>query len=134
MLKGFKDTKVKIHLLGTQDLRTLNSRRKFQGLFDIGVMSLHSADKISPDLTKMFKDKARVHCESADYLIVMKPEQREEFRAKANALPGMAKEFLTDETSVLKTAKESLKQVRNYRDAALREDCGGREGRSQEGI
>ena len=82
MLKGFKDTKVKIHLLGTQDLRTLNSRRKFQGLFDIGVMSLHSADKISPDLTKMFKDKARVHCESADYLIVMKPEQREEFRTK----------------------------------------------------
>ena len=82
LLRGFRDTKVKIHLLGTQDLRTLNTRRKFQGLFDIGVMSIHSADKISPELTKMFKDKARVHCESADYLIVMKPEQKEEFRAK----------------------------------------------------
>ena len=49
-------------------------KRKFQGLFDIGVLSLHSADKIGPELTKMFKDKARVHCESADFLIVMKPE------------------------------------------------------------
>ena len=82
LLKGFRDTKVKIHLLGTQDMRTLNSRRKFQGLFDIGVMSVHSANMISPELTKMFKDKARVHCESADFLIVMKPEQRVEFRTK----------------------------------------------------
>lgn len=43
---------------------------------------MHSADKICPEVTKMFKDKARVHCESADYLIVMKPEQRVEFRAE----------------------------------------------------
>ena len=51
-------------------------------MFDIGVLSVHSADKISPETTKLFKDKAKVHCESADYLIVMKPEQRVEFRSK----------------------------------------------------
>ena len=45
-------------------------------------MSVHSADKIGAELTKMFKDKARVHCESADFLFVMKPDQRVEFRAK----------------------------------------------------
>lgn len=60
--------------MGENDLRTLSTKRKYQGLFDIGVMSIHSADKISPELTKLFKDKARVHCESADFLIVMKPE------------------------------------------------------------
>ena len=43
---------------------------------------MHSADKINTTLTKMFKDKARVHCESADFIFVMKPEQRVEFRTK----------------------------------------------------
>lgn len=82
ILRGLLETKVKIHLLGDQDLRTLSTKRKYQALFDIGVLSVHSADKISPELTMLFKDKARVHCESADYLIVMKPEQRVEFRTK----------------------------------------------------
>lgn len=61
-------------MLADKDLTSYAMKRKFQGLFDIGVLSLHSADKIGPELTKMFKDKARVHCESADFLIVMKPE------------------------------------------------------------
>ena len=56
------------------DLTTLSTKRKYQGLFDVGVLSVHSADKISPELTRLFKDKAKVHCESADFLIVMKPE------------------------------------------------------------
>jgi len=51
-------------------------------LFDIGVLSVHSANKISKELTTLFKDSARVHCETADYLIVCKPEQRVEFRQK----------------------------------------------------
>lgn len=82
VLRGFLETRVKIHLLGDQDIRTLCTKRKYQALFDIGVLSVHSADKISPELTMLFKDKARVHCEAADYLIVMKPEQRIEFRTK----------------------------------------------------
>jgi len=61
-------------LLADKDINTYAGKRKYQGLFDIGVMSVHSADKIGVELTKMFKDKAKVHCESADYLFVMKPE------------------------------------------------------------
>jgi len=45
-------------------------------------LSVHSADKISPELTRLFKDKAKVHCESGDYLFVMNADQRLEFRAK----------------------------------------------------
>ena len=65
---------MKFHILAEPDLTTLSSKRKYQGLFDVGVMSVHSADKISPELTRLFKDKAKVHCETADFLIVMKPE------------------------------------------------------------
>ena len=82
VLRGFTQPKVKIHLLADKDIRTLATKRKFQGLFDIGVMSVHSANVIDPELTKLFKDKARVHCESADYLFIMKPDQRVEFRAQ----------------------------------------------------
>ena len=82
MLQGFTKANVKIHLLAEKDLRTLATKRKFQGLFDIGVMSVFSADKIDLELTKMFKDKARVHCESADFLFILKEDQRVEYRAK----------------------------------------------------
>ena len=82
MLQGFTKAKVKIHLLADKDLRTLATKRKFQGLFDIGVMSVFSADKIDTELTKMFKDKARVHCESADFFFILKEDQRVEYRAK----------------------------------------------------
>lgn len=82
VLQGFAKPKVKIHLMADKDLASYSTKRKYQGLFDIGVMSVHSADKIGTELTKMFKDKAKVHCESADYLFIMKPEQRVEFRAK----------------------------------------------------
>ena len=33
----------------------------------------------------MFKDKAIVHCESADFLFIMKEDQRVEFRSKIYA-------------------------------------------------
>ena len=45
-------------------------------------MSVNSADKISPELSRLFKDKAKVHCETADFLVMMTPEQRAEFRVK----------------------------------------------------
>ena len=48
LLKGFTMPKVKIHLLADTDISTLGTKRKYQGLFDIGVMSVHSADKINP--------------------------------------------------------------------------------------
>ena len=69
-------------MLADKDLNSYSTKRKYQGLFDIAVMSVHSADKIGAEFTKMFRDKAKVHCESADYLFIMKPEQRVEFRTK----------------------------------------------------
>ena len=74
LLSGFQSLKVKIHMLAEKDLTTLSTKRKFQGLFDVGVFSVYSADKISPEVTRMFKDKARVHQETGDFLITLKPE------------------------------------------------------------
>lgn len=51
LLKGFKDANVKIHLLGEQDIKTLSTKKKYKGLFDIGVLTMNSANHISPELT-----------------------------------------------------------------------------------
>lgn len=45
-------------------------------------MSINSENYISPEVTELFKHQAMVHCESADFIIIMKPEQRVEYRAK----------------------------------------------------
>jgi len=37
---------------------------------------------ISPELTALFKHRARVHVESADMLFILKEDQRVEYRAK----------------------------------------------------
>lgn len=46
----------------------------------MGVLSVNSANCIAPELSVLFKDGAQVHCETADYMIILKKEQREEFR------------------------------------------------------
>jgi hypothetical protein len=43
-------------------------------LFDGGVLSMQSANYISQDFSMLFKDKARVYCETADFLIGLKKE------------------------------------------------------------
>ncbi len=68
------------HLLAEPDIKTLKLKQKYRGLFDGGVLSIQSASAIGEDLALLFKDKARVHCETADFLIALKPEQRVEFR------------------------------------------------------
>ena len=90
ILPGFSNLKVKFHLLADSDIKTLNSRKKYKGLFDIGVLSVHSGGNISPELTQLFKDKARVHCESGDYLIMLNEEQRIQFRTKVFEKAGAA--------------------------------------------
>lgn len=57
-------------------------KKKFRNLFDIGVLSVHSANNISQEMAVLFKDQAKVHCETGDYLVVLKPEQKEELRLK----------------------------------------------------
>lgn len=79
-LKGFRNANVHFHLMSEPDLKSLKSKQKFRGLFDGGVLSINSAGQIGDDFSLLFKDKARVHCESADYLIALTPDQRVEFR------------------------------------------------------
>jgi len=72
---------VKIHFL-SGNLEKLYQKKKYAKLFDIGVLSVASANHISRDLSVLFKDQSRIHCETADYMILLKPEQRKEFRNK----------------------------------------------------
>ena len=80
LLQGFRDLNVKIHLLADKDLLALRSKKKFKGLFDCAVLGLNSANFISTELSELFRDKARVHVETSDYLILLKAEQRLEMR------------------------------------------------------
>jgi len=43
-------------------------------LFDGGVLSMQSANYISEDFSIIFKDKSRVYCETADFLIGLKAD------------------------------------------------------------
>jgi hypothetical protein len=81
LLKGFKMANIKIHLL-SDDLRKLYSKAKYIDLFDIGILSIHSANKIDADMNAIFKKGAKVHVESADMLVPLSKDQRAEFRKK----------------------------------------------------
>ena len=81
LLAGFAQMNVQLHLL-SGSLDKLAAKKKFQGLFDLGVLSVHSANAIAPEVSVLFKDQARVHCETADFLLALKPEQRAEFRTR----------------------------------------------------
>lgn len=73
------------------DLKSLKTKSKFKGLFDLGVLSVNSANYIGEEFATLFKDKAKVYCETADYLIALKAEQRIEFRKKVFAKVNEAK-------------------------------------------
>jgi hypothetical protein len=81
LLDGFAQANVKIHFLSGK-LEKLVEKKKYKNLFDIGVFSVQSANSISKDISVLFKNQARVHCETADYMVILKKEQREEFRKK----------------------------------------------------
>jgi histidinol phosphatase-like PHP family hydrolase len=72
---------VKFHLL-SGSLEKLYLKKKYSNLFDIGVLSIHSANNIKTDLNILFKHGAAVHVESADYMIIFKPDQRKIYREK----------------------------------------------------
>ena len=79
------------------DLKALKTKSKFRGLFDIGVLSITSENYISPELTELFRHEAKVHCESADYIIIMKEEQRVEYRTKVMEVAKEANWKLADD-------------------------------------
>lgn len=72
---------MRVHFL-SGNIEKLYQKKKYQGLFDIGVLSLGSANQITRDLSVIFKDQALVHCETADYMVLLKEDQRKEFRNK----------------------------------------------------
>lgn len=79
LLAGFKQANVKIHLL-TDDLEKIFNKQKYADLFDIAVLSIHSANRISEEMNTILKNKAKVHVETCDNLCVLKKEQRSQFR------------------------------------------------------
>lgn len=81
LLDGFKQAKVKIHFL-SGNLEKLTLKKKFIKLFDIGVLSVHSANNIKEEMSLLFKNNAKIHVESCDYMVIFKPEQRQQFREK----------------------------------------------------
>lgn len=64
---------MKIHLL-SGNLEKLYTKKKFKNLFDIGVLSVNSANQITREFSCLFKDQAKVHCETADYMVILKKE------------------------------------------------------------
>jgi hypothetical protein len=64
---------VKFHLISA-NLDKLYEKKKYAHLFDLGVLSVNSANIITRDFSKLFKDHAKVHCETADYMIILKED------------------------------------------------------------
>jgi hypothetical protein len=74
---------VHFHFLAEPDLNKLHTKSKYQDLFDIGVLSLFSGSYIkSKEFSSLFKDKAPLHVETADFVIALKKEMRIEYRKK----------------------------------------------------
>ena len=82
LLEGFNFLNVKIHLL-TDDLNKLYKKEKYKDIFDVGVLGIGAADKMKEeDHQNIWKKGAKVHVETCDNLVIMKKEQRAEFRKK----------------------------------------------------
>lgn len=66
----------------SDDLTKLYTKSKFHDLFDIGVFSIFSTGKIDESINVLFKKGAKVHVETADYLVQLNKTQRPEYRVK----------------------------------------------------
>ena len=72
-MKGLKLANIKIHLL-SEDIEKLYSKSKYADLFDIGVLSIYSANKIDESMNAIFKKGAHVYVESADMVVPLSKE------------------------------------------------------------
>ena len=79
LLKGFKQANIKIHLL-SGDIKNLYIKKAFNNFFDAGVLSMHSANKVEEPLSSIFKNGAKVHVETADFLCILKKDQKSKYR------------------------------------------------------
>jgi len=55
LLEGFTQANVKLHFI-SGNLEKLYEKKKYRNLFDLGVLSVGSANQISKDLSVLFKD------------------------------------------------------------------------------
>ena len=79
LLKGFINANIKIHLM-SGDLKDIFHKKKFNNLFDVGVLSIHSSNKIAEPMNAIFKNGAKIHIETADYLCILKADQKSKYR------------------------------------------------------
>lgn len=66
-------------MIGGETIRELLTKKKYTGLFDLGVLSTNSCNFVE-DATTLFKHRAPIHIETADALVMLKPDQRVAFR------------------------------------------------------
>jgi hypothetical protein len=66
----------------SDDIEKLYPKSKFADFFDIGVLSITSANKIDPEFNILFKKGAKIHVETCDNVCVLRKEQRAQFREK----------------------------------------------------
>ena len=59
------------------------TKAKYNDLFDIGILSIHSG--ISEDMNVLFKKKAKIHVETVDNLCSINKETRTKYREEVTA-------------------------------------------------
>jgi len=72
-MEGFKNLNVSIKLL-TDSLSELYTKSKYKNLFDFAVISLKSDSVLTDDFNVILKQNATIYCETADNLVIFKPE------------------------------------------------------------
>ena len=75
LLKGFKHANIKIHLI-SGDIKDLYIKKKYNSFFDAGILSIHSSNKIEEPINTIFKNGAKIHVETADFLCILKAENK----------------------------------------------------------
>ena len=83
LLKGFKHANIKIHLMSGK-IQDLIIKKKYTSFFDAAILSIHSANMIDEPINTIFKNGAKIHVETADFLCILKPENKTQYREKIN--------------------------------------------------
>lgn len=73
-MEGFKKLNVSIKLL-TNPISELYPKAKYHQLFDYVVISLKSDSILTTEFNTILKPNAKIYCETADNLVIFKPEQ-----------------------------------------------------------
>ena len=73
LLKGFKHANIKIHLMSGK-IEDLVIKKKYTSFFDAAILSIHSGNMINEPINTIFKNGAKVHVETADFLCILKAD------------------------------------------------------------